>query len=166
MKLLASCQCGRQIQAKASLAGQKVRCPSCGTVLRLPTSNRSLQKKAAPKKELGPLANLLDEIGLRKRSVKTQLPRVPSQSTHRRRALRAVRVPSRQGKTADDQAHHTGCLGGAGRNLRQFSAFVCHPDPNRLGSMHGRQRWQPPMLPLRAWCDRPSPRPASFLCCA
>ena len=55
--VVASCKCGKPIKAKAEYAGKRIKCPSCGESLRLPSPNGSSKKKVEP------LADLLDEIG-------------------------------------------------------------------------------------------------------
>ncbi|MEK6644608.1 MAG: hypothetical protein AABZ08_11940 [Planctomycetota bacterium] len=46
MAIVAACKCGKKFKVKDELAGKAVRCPSCGSALKIPTANKG--SSAAP----------------------------------------------------------------------------------------------------------------------
>jgi hypothetical protein len=59
MPIKVACQCGQQFAAKDELAGKRVKCPKCGTLLTIP------QPGAGPSRTGKPLSELLDDVGMR-----------------------------------------------------------------------------------------------------
>ena len=58
MPIKVSCQCGKTLTAKDSLAGKRVKCPKCGAPL---TTSRPQPKQPAADDSI---ADLLDEAGM------------------------------------------------------------------------------------------------------
>lgn len=50
MALLASCSCGKSFQAKPELAGKTVKCPSCGSAMKIPAAQAAATNAAGAKK--------------------------------------------------------------------------------------------------------------------
>lgn len=80
MPIRVTCPCGRQLAVKDSLAGKKVKCPKCKQPLLIPgpgspsadsqgasAVGAASNRKGSPADgdDPGPMADLLDEVGLR-----------------------------------------------------------------------------------------------------
>jgi hypothetical protein len=48
MGISISCACGKRLNAKAELAGKRVKCPGCGAVLQVPSSAKATEGKPVP----------------------------------------------------------------------------------------------------------------------
>jgi predicted amidophosphoribosyltransferase len=78
MPIKLACTCGKKFTAKDSLAGKTVKCPNCGRPLTVTAAaspaaraadGKSVPPKTGPRRpdadeESGPLAELLDEVGM------------------------------------------------------------------------------------------------------
>ena len=67
MPIKVTCQCGQRFAAKERLAGRKVKCPKCGSLLKIPQPEQSKPDQPngpEPGKQPGAMADLLHEGGM------------------------------------------------------------------------------------------------------
>lgn len=71
--ITAKCNCGKVVQAKVALAGKKVRCPACSSVLAIPSGSPAATPSDSPAPRGADfMVDLLDELGLEATSKGTQ----------------------------------------------------------------------------------------------